>query len=64
MSEIARVISNHYGVKVKLADSSISGKTISGVMPNDNLEVLVAALEATGEFKISQADHELTITGL
>ena len=61
MSEVEKIITRHYGVKVTLADQSLAGKTISGVMPNDNLDVLIQALEATGEFKITKADHGIII---
>lgn len=62
MSEVAKIISRHYGIKVNLADSAVGEKKISGVMPNDNLDVLVDALEATGEFKIVKEKEEIIIS--
>lgn len=62
MSEAAKIIARHYGVKVTIADKTIEEKTISGLMPNDNLDVLIQALEATGDYKITRVGKEITIS--
>jgi hypothetical protein len=50
-------------VKVVFADSDISEKRIgAGVMPNDNLDVLIKSLEATGNFVIKKIDNEIVIS--
>ncbi|MGZ3922592.1 MAG: FecR family protein [Flavisolibacter sp.] len=61
--EVAKIISRDYGVKVTLADKSIGDSTISGIMPNDNLDVLIQALEATGDYKITKSNGEIIISG-
>jgi ferric-dicitrate binding protein FerR (iron transport regulator) len=61
--EVAKIIARDYGVKVTLADKSIGESTISGIMPNDNLDVLIQALEATGDYKITKSDGEIIISG-
>ena len=61
MTEVARVITRHYGVKVNL-DKTVSNKTISAILPNDNLDVLIRALEATGDYKITRANNEIIIS--
>ena len=63
MNEVAKIIARHYGVKVSLSDKAIGEKTISGVMPNDNLDVLIAALEATGDYEITKTGNEIVISG-
>ncbi|MGZ5190808.1 MAG: FecR family protein [Flavisolibacter sp.] len=63
MNEVAKIIARHYGVKVSISDKAIGEKTISGVMPNDNLDVLIEALEATGDYKISKSGNDLIISG-
>ena len=63
MNEVAKVIARHYGVKVSISDKAIGEKTISGVMPNDNLDVLIEALEATGDYKITKSGNDLIISG-
>jgi transmembrane sensor len=62
MSNVAKTISTHYGVKVQLSNKAMEKKTISGIMPNDNLDILINALEATGEFKISKTTNGLLIS--
>lgn len=62
MKEVVKIIARHYGVKVTIADQSIEEKTISGLMPNDNLDVLIQALEATGDYKITRVGKEITIS--
>ncbi len=62
MNDVAKIISRHYGVTVHLANAAIGEKKISGIMPNNNLDVLIAALDATGEFKISKANNEIIIS--
>jgi transmembrane sensor len=63
MYEVAKIISRHYGIKVNISDKSIGESTISGIMPNDNLDVLIQALEATGDYKITRANNEIVISG-
>jgi ferric-dicitrate binding protein FerR (iron transport regulator) len=63
MAEVATIIERYYGVKVVFADSDISEKRIgAGVMPNDNLDVLIKSLEATGNFVIKKVDNEIVIS--
>ena len=61
MNEVAKIISRHYGVKVTITDKFIEQSTITGVMPNDNLDILIQALEATGNYKINKLGNEITI---
>lgn len=62
MTEVAQIITKHYGVKVTLAEKEINEKRISGVMPNDSLDVLLKALEATQDFKIVRNTNEIVIS--
>jgi ferric-dicitrate binding protein FerR (iron transport regulator) len=62
MKEVARVITKHYGIRVSIPEKEMGEKKISGVMPNDSLDVLLNALEATGEFRIQRAPGEVTIS--
>jgi ferric-dicitrate binding protein FerR (iron transport regulator) len=62
MYEVAKIITRYYGIKVTITDKSVGEKTISGIMPNDNLDVLIDALEATGDFKIEKKEKELIIS--
>jgi transmembrane sensor len=55
-------IKEHYGVDLIIDDESIAAKPISGIVPNDNLDVLLNALEATLEFKVVRKDGRIIIT--
>lgn len=59
--EAQKIISQHYGVQVKL-EKGIETKTISGILPNDNLDVLLKALEATAAFRIEKKDGAILIS--
>ena len=62
LTEFAAIIKEHYGIEVKLAGDGISEKTLNGIMPNDNLEILLQSLEATGEYGIQRSKTAITIT--
>ncbi|HTM93027.1 MAG TPA: FecR domain-containing protein [Flavisolibacter sp.] len=62
INDVAKIISRHYGVKVSVTTKAIGESTISGIMPNDNLDVLIQALEATGNYKVARTDNEITIS--
>jgi ferric-dicitrate binding protein FerR (iron transport regulator) len=61
MTNVAKAINEHYGVKVTLADEGIKTETLSGIMANNNLDVLLRSLEAAKNYKITRTDNEITI---
>ena len=62
IKEAIKIISDHYGVKISLANESIEYKTITGILPNNNLDDLLQALEATTGFKITRKNKEIIIS--
>lgn len=60
LQEVAQKIKEVYGVEVTV-DSSIQKKPIWGVMPNNDLSVLLQALEASQDFKIINKNNSITI---
>ena len=62
MQEVARIIHEHYGVNVVITDRSLDTKPIIGILPNDNLDVLLQSLEATNDFKITRKENEISIS--
>lgn len=62
MLEAARIIREHYGVNVVITDRSLDSKPINGILPNDNLDVLLESLEATNDFRITRKDNEISIS--
>jgi len=61
ISEVIKMIQEHYGVKVTVSDPSLLTHTLIGIFPNDNLNVLLKALEATKEFKVSRDGDNVVI---
>ena len=61
LSEAVEKIKEHYGVDITIADESLAATPISGIVPNDNLDVLLSALEAL-EFKVIRKDGRIIIT--
>lgn len=51
-----------YGIRFTIGNANIGNKPISGILPNDNLNVLLDALEATNEFHVIRKDGEIIIT--
>jgi transmembrane sensor len=61
LKEVATIIEDQYGVKVRLADQSIGDSLITGIMPNNNLDALLKALLGTTDFDVTQGDGEILI---
>jgi ferric-dicitrate binding protein FerR (iron transport regulator) len=62
LQEIATIIHNHYGVEVKLSGKDVANKTITGIMPNDNLDVLLKALETALDCNIQRMNNHILIS--
>jgi transmembrane sensor len=62
VKEAVKIISDHYGVKISLAGDSIEEKTVNGILPNNNLDDLLKALEATTGFVITRKNKEIIIS--
>ncbi|MEN9570580.1 MAG: hypothetical protein RL172_1811 [Bacteroidota bacterium] len=63
IAEVASTIVEHYGVQVTINGDGTRQQTITGILPNNNLAVLLQALQATGDFSISQNNHSIVISG-
>ena len=61
LKEVAAIVKEQYGVMVRLEGDTIERKTVGGIMPNDNLDVLLKALELTTDCKIVRRDDEISI---
>ena len=57
----AKKIEEHYGVTVTLTDDSTGNRTISGMMPNDNLDVLLESLQSL-DFHVTRNNNEIIIS--
>ncbi|HLZ89943.1 MAG TPA: FecR domain-containing protein [Puia sp.] len=61
LRELVGIVNDHYGVHIQLENASLGDSTISAILPNNNLDVLLQALEATSEFTIIRKDDQITI---
>ncbi|MEP6928260.1 MAG: FecR domain-containing protein [Ginsengibacter sp.] len=61
LTDVANIIKEHYGVDVILKGRNIAAETITGIMPNNNLEVLLQALDATQEINVVRTKDSITI---
>ena len=58
LKEVAQVISNHYGVKVTVADNvAATAEPLTGIMPNDNLDNLLKAIEVAADIHVTKMDN-------
>lgn len=61
LRQAAKKIEEHYGVTITLTDEATGNRTISGIVANDNLDVLLQALE-TLEFRVTRTDKDIIIS--
>lgn len=52
LPELVNIVYDQYGVRIQLAGDSTETKTVFGILPNNNLEVLLKGLELTGQFEV------------
>ncbi|MHA4811120.1 FecR family protein [Flavitalea flava] len=60
LKEVVKIINEHYGIPVILGDEETGEKTISGILPNNNLDVFLQSLEAL-DFEIVRQGDSVTI---
>lgn len=53
LPEVAAMIAEHYGVQVQV-DPALDQMAVSGIFPNDNLDILVQALQTAQGFRIER----------
>jgi transmembrane sensor len=61
LRDVTTIISDQYGVHVALENKSIGDSTISGMLANNNLEVLLNALKATSDFDVIKTGDSILI---
>lgn len=62
MEDVAKTISNHYGVKVVLGDEKLKKETITAIMKNNNLDELLRAIELATPVTILKTSNQITIS--
>ncbi|HMH24352.1 MAG TPA: DUF4974 domain-containing protein [Puia sp.] len=61
LRELIAVINDQYNVRVRLDEESTGDIKISGILPDNNLDALLKALEATMDFEIDRQGADITI---
>jgi len=61
LRDVARQIELIYRVKIKLGSESVASRRITGILPNENLDILLRSLEATTDFTIVQENDIVNI---
>ncbi len=61
ISRVLVIIKDHYGVDVKAGDMTVGDKTVSGMLPNDNLDVLLQSIDATNDLEVVHHGDEISI---
>ena len=61
LRDVTTIINDQYGVHVRLENESIGDSTISGILSNNNLDVLLKALKATSDFDVIKTGDSITI---
>ena len=62
LRDVVTAVNDHYGVDLQLADSSIADSTISGMMPNNNLDALLRAIDALPEYQVTRENDKIIIS--
>ena len=61
LSEVAMLITETYGFPVKLEGDSTGKQKVTGIIPSDNLEDILASLESILDLKAEQQDKQIRI---
>lgn len=61
LTEAAGMIREIYGVTIEFNDAEMEARRLTGIMPNNNLEVLLQSIEATLECRIVKEGNKITI---
>ncbi len=62
LRDLFTIIKENYGVTVTTSGAGLEEKKLYGIMPNDNLDVLLLALQSTGDFQVVREMDRVTIT--
>jgi transmembrane sensor len=61
LSEVAVLITDTYGIKVRIMGNWVADQKVTGIIPSDNLEDILATLESILHVKIEQQKKQITI---
>ena len=61
VQEAAKMITEIYGIEIIAGDETVKSKVLTGVMPNDDLDVLLQAIEASLECRAERSDGKIVL---
>lgn len=61
ISHVVKEIESRYNVTIKLESDELNAKQITGILPNDNLSILLDALSSAMDCKITNNNNIITI---
>ena len=61
LKSVVEIIQDQYGMTVELDNPATGEKTVTGIIQNNNLDVLLQALQATKDFDVSREGRTITI---
>jgi len=61
ITQVIREIESRYSVRVELVSSELKNKQITGILPNDNLQILLQALSVAMDCSITQEKQTIFI---
>ena len=62
LPELVNIVHDQYGVLLQLSGDSTAKRTVTGILPNNNLGVLLKALKMTGDFEVIGSEDSGGIT--
>jgi transmembrane sensor len=61
LRDLVTILNNQYGVHVRLEGRSLGDSTISGILPDNNLDILLQMLKATSDYDVLREGDQITI---
>ena len=62
LSKAIQQIKDHYGVSIQLGDPTLADKRLTGILPNNDLDDLLEAIEAAAEIRIVKEGDDIILT--
>lgn len=61
LHEVLETVEDYYGVRVELKDSMLATKAYTGILPINNLEVIIRSLSSIYQLEASQDNNRITL---
>jgi ferric-dicitrate binding protein FerR (iron transport regulator) len=61
LSEVTQRMEETYGLKVRIADNSLAAEKMTGVVPANNLDVLLEGLTTIFQMQVERQDQTIIL---